>query len=384
MRRRITPVVLVLSATVAVVPLHRCVAQDGALTAEVQTGAAWLRESGIPRTAVGTAGASLQAAGRWAGAAASALGACDAGNRCTIQGVVTAALYAPTGRNARWELAATGSGFALPGELPVSNVSLGLREYLGSAALGVYAGAGGGIVHGGITRPMTALELGGWWQLRNEQLTVAGRFSRAPATVSLDASSPAPLSPITSLGDIWGGWSHDGAHLTLSASAGLRLAPDGSGAAGGWASLGATRWITSRLGLTAGIGRAIEDPTRGIPAVRYASLSLRVRLHAPADPPPPARPTDGPIVAVEVIGDSTRRVEVRAADATTVDIVADFTDWTPVPLAREGDRWTLVRQIAPGPHRLALRIDGGDWRAPANLPEAHDEFGGVVGLLTVP
>ena len=67
-----------------------------------------------------------------------------------------------------------------------------------------------------------------------------------------------------------------------------------------------------------------------------------------------------------------------AATATRVEIMGDFTDWTPVALARAGDSWRLERTITPGLHRLAIRIDGGDWVMPVNVPTASDELGGRV------
>jgi hypothetical protein len=64
--------------------------------------------------------------------------------------------------------------------------------------------------------------------------------------------------------------------------------------------------------------------------------------------------------------------------------MADFTDWAPIDLTRAGDVWRVELAIAPGLHRVAIRIDGGAWTAPANLPRVTDDLGGVVGLVAVP
>ena len=64
--------------------------------------------------------------------------------------------------------------------------------------------------------------------------------------------------------------------------------------------------------------------------------------------------------------------------------MGDFTQWQPIALAQTGDRWRAEQAIASGPHRVAVRIDGGDWRVPVNLPRVDDGYGGVVGLVTVP
>jgi hypothetical protein len=39
--------------------------------------------------------------------------------------------------------------------------------------------------------------------------------------------------------------------------------------------------------------------------------------------------------------------------------------------------------IAPGVHRVNIRVDGGAWRPPPGLSVVRDEFGGEVGLLVV-
>ena len=94
---------------------------------------------------------------------------------------------------------------------------------------------------------------------------------------------------------------------------------------------------------------------------------------------------DGGRIDVNVRGDSLRIVTVRLRSATTVELMADFTDWEPVSMAQlpNGD-WTIERILAPGTHHVAIRVNGGPWASPPNLPRVSDEFGGEVGLLIVP
>ena len=64
--------------------------------------------------------------------------------------------------------------------------------------------------------------------------------------------------------------------------------------------------------------------------------------------------------------------------------MGDFTDWQSVDFGRDGAVWKLDRPLSSGLHRLLLRIDGGPWIAPANLPRGSDQLGGIVGLITIP
>jgi hypothetical protein len=79
-----------------------------------------------------------------------------------------------------------------------------------------------------------------------------------------------------------------------------------------------------------------------------------------------------------------REILVRARHAETVELAGDFTDWKPVTLARWGpDWWRAVLAIPPGLHRLAIRIDGGEWRAPPGTRPVESEFGGQVAEILV-
>ena len=99
----------------------------------------------------------------------------------------------------------------------------------------------------------------------------------------------------------------------------------------------------------------------------------------------PPRPTVGgaSIVAVSADGGATV-LRVNAPGAQRVDLMGDLTDWSPVPLERKGDQWEVRLTTTPGSHHVMLRIDGGAWLVPSNLPRIGDELGGAVGLLVIP
>jgi hypothetical protein len=78
------------------------------------------------------------------------------------------------------------------------------------------------------------------------------------------------------------------------------------------------------------------------------------------------------------------RLVVTGASDATIEIAGSFTNWEPVLLVRRGGAWELDRPIPSGAHRVLIRVDGGEWFVPANLPAAADDFGGTVGILTVP
>ena len=80
----------------------------------------------------------------------------------------------------------------------------------------------------------------------------------------------------------------------------------------------------------------------------------------------------------------TRTVRIHVPSARTVEIMGDFTDWEPRVMTRNGAAFESTLRVPSGTHRVMMRIDGGEWRAPANTPAVDDDFGGRVGLLVVP
>ena len=174
------------------------------------------------------------------------------------------------------------------------------------------------------------------------------------------------------------------------------------------------RWATRGLELEAGGGLALAGggpwrwadarvtmwPLRPVAVYASASSSAPVVFDSPAaggraalglrlDPwrATPERRAPAPRLECRVrsSGPGWHAVDVRARGAHSVELMGDFTDWSPRPLQPVGgERWRLEIMLPPGAHRIAIRIDGGEWLPPPGLPTALDEFGGAVGLLVVP
>jgi hypothetical protein len=128
-------------------------------------------------------------------------------------------------------------------------------------------------------------------------------------------------------------------------------------------------------------------------AANYASAGVRIRALRPVRPAAvtalralvidSARATRSTL-ELEAWDGGAYTIRIRA-NARSVEIAADFTDWHSLPLTRTArDTWEIRLPIRPGVHRVNLRLDGGAWTAPSGLRAATDEFGGEVGILIVP
>jgi len=167
----------------------------------------------------------------------------------------------------------------------------------------------------------------------------------------------------------------------------------------GWGAATVTWPLLYDTWVTASLGSYPADLIQNLPSGRYLSVALRLpngRLPAfrrppPPPPPPPPRTPDLPVTfrLALVTGpayDSTyiREVKVWAPGARVVELMADFVDWIPVPLIRQPNgEWKGYYRIAPGLHRVNLRLDGTDLDAPLNWRVEKDEFMGNVALVFV-
>jgi len=192
--------------------------------------------------------------------------------------------------------------------------------------------------------------------------------------------------------DIVGSARWTDASLDLRGSVGLRTW-SAAGTDGLYGELLAEIPIWGRIAALVSGGRYPPDPVRGVLAANYASVGVRISALRTTQPPtiaglratvwdsvPSSRST------IELVGWDGGAYTVRVqANAESVELAADFTDWNPLSLTRTAaDTWEIRLPIPAGVHRVNVRFDGGAWRAPGGLRAAMDEFGGEVGILIVP
>jgi hypothetical protein len=132
------------------------------------------------------------------------------------------------------------------------------------------------------------------------------------------------------------------------------------------------------------VGAAGTDAPRialGIPAVRFASLALRVGAW-PSSNPPVERPA-APFV-VRAVGARQYAITFQAPEATMVELSGDFDGWKPRSFRQiRSGVWEATVDAAPGTYHVNLRVNGGRWFAPPGLPQTEDDFNGTVGILVL-
>lgn len=148
-----------------------------------------------------------------------------------------------------------------------------------------------------------------------------------------------------------------------------------------------------RVSIAIGAGRFPADPVRGLLPAKYLNAAVRFDLSgtrtAPSviAAPRTQRATTvdaGDPPALDITGSgSVRRIGIYAPRATVVELMGDFTDWAPVSLEhRGGGQWEVHLPLAPGVHRINVRIDGGEWIVPSGARLERNEFG-ATGVIVV-
>ena len=123
----------------------------------------------------------------------------------------------------------------------------------------------------------------------------------------------------------------------------------------------------------------------GIARSRFVELGFRVSPSALRRPrlPSGVRPTAAAF-QVDDAEHGTRRLRIRVPSARSVELSADFTNWRPISLRHaDGDQWETTLVIAPGIHRVAIRVDGDAWTTPPGIAAVQDEFQGTVGIIVI-
>ncbi len=76
-------------------------------------------------------------------------------------------------------------------------------------------------------------------------------------------------------------------------------------------------------------------------------------------------------------------VAIRVASADSVEFASDCTQWRPVQMTRDGDKWVVDVAALAGLHRANIRVNGGRWTSPPGLASMDDDFAGEVGIFVV-
>ena len=348
---------------------------DAQWQANVDVGVSRLEQTGIPESNAQTLGVNADAfvsrvrlVGNW-------LTARTSQTRWTTQALGAASAFGPLGTHMQWELGGIASVFAETNAQTASSAEVIARGYYANARAGSSLALGGGTRRADAGRQPLGRAIANAWTN-----TVAGRLGAEVSHVRTTTTPFADQNRITlTYTDASASWRGDFGRVAGGAVFGVRTSNNAIVPDGGWGSADITAWMTSRLALVVSGGQSPQDVVRGVPRIRYVSGALRIALQPRlwrAITPVKKR---GPNLLATRDG-----IEIHAAGATSVEVMADFTDWAPVALTKAGDAWRLERPITPGLHRLLIRLDGGAWMSPAHLPTATDDLGGVVALVAVP
>ena len=157
-----------------------------------------------------------------------------------------------------------------------------------------------------------------------------------------------------------------------------------------WTSANATLWLNERVAIIGGGGRQPALPLRGLPARSFWMTGLQL-AYAPISKTaiPVALPHTVLVKSFEMkpaaSGGGMQKIVIRVGGVETVDVMGDFSDWSPLTLIRRGrDLWELALPLSAGVHQINVRVDGGQWVPPPGMPTMRDGYNGEVGLVVVP
>ena len=310
----------------------------------------------------------------------------ETGNQ-VLQATAAAGYITPTGDRWRFELGAAAGAFRYANE-PASGHALARgRLHVFGNRVGSWIGATTGASLDSTTRAPFELALGAW-SVR-ERVALVGTIT----TTWLGSDRHIDVSGAAR-------WSSR--RVELEGRLGLRPyvhSPGrvGDATTGAWLELAALIPLRSNIAFDLSGGTYPSDPVRRVLGAKYATAGLRIdfarREQLPALTIPPAilaavqkhnLEASAPEARLEILSESdTHVLRVHAGSARTVELMGDFTDWKEIQLRRRGDVWELRTQIAPGVHRLNIRIDGGPWLVPTGARPEEGEFGDKVGVVVI-
>ncbi len=231
----------------------------------------------------------------------------------------------------------------------------------------------------------TSVEAGGWYRF-SDVTASASLARRRTDDEPLMIASGIFLTRVADLYDLTDAAlsaHYERGRLSLDASQ-LWRAGGGATTASQSAFFWTAGWeLNPRFAVAVSGGRQLSDPSRGSPDVNLYSAVLRYAL----------RTTPADVIGTNITSsarllstpDGTLlTVLVNAPDSVIVEMTGSFSGWEPVPLTRTPSGWQMQVILQPGRYRVAIRYDGGPWRAPGNLGRIKDDFDGESGLIIIP
>lgn len=286
---------------------------------------------------------------------------------------------------------------AFPRERDAGGLRAMLSATFGGPALGAAAGLGVGRYRAPAdTRTVAHWEAAGWTRVGPVRLHASAvvnafdeRFTmlRDSVIAAPDSAAPPPHTAAAvrsrRYADAEVGAEWRPGRLTLHLVWGARVG-DGATAAESWGRATAAYVLRDGLALTAAAGVMPASIERGLSRAPFGRIGLRLGLPAGSALPPIPVPAAAPALEVRDARDGYVVLLARVPGARRVEVKGDFTDWKPVELTAAGPGvWQARLRVAPGIHRVNLRVDGGAWIVPPGLPSLVDEFDGAVGILIV-
>lgn len=350
-----------------------------------ETGASHIKQTGLGEANTATLGASVEAAGARTLFRSSALGAFAGDIRWTGQALAIGAAATPEWRSFQVQGSGALSAFAQTGIPLTTSADALLQVRTGTVARGAAIGAGAGRTsHNDVSLPSTRAVADAWLTARGERFGAEAVLTRTRSVFGESSILVDISRRNVSYLDLGASWRHERAAWSAGLSAGVRGSDGSLAAADRWLSIDVAAWVASRLSVVASGGQTLDDLVRGVPQARYVTLALRVSSQPHATLLGGRVRVSGPRMTIAKQDGGPARIEVSGTSAARVELMGDFTDWNPVVLERDGTAWRIDRVVTAGPHRVAIRLDGGEWIVPANLPRVEDDLGGMVGLVTVP
>jgi len=369
---------LFLFATCQIGSLMLCASVGAQVESSLEVGASRLSQANVPTGNSFSGGATLDWFGERGQLRAMLLTSRQTESRWTGQAAVFASFTANS-PSPWWQIDVAASDYAQTSALPTTSAEGAARVRRGSALRGAALGIGGGAsITGGHVGAVQRALGDGWWTLGRERFVASLGWTRT--------DPPKVFSPSSiSYTDLSAGWRHEVAAISVGVSGGVRFQSSSGPDTDDWELIDASVWFAPNAAFVVTAGRTLTDFVRGTPRTTWfgASIRLSPSSHVSLG----RRPATGrstPRLAVTRINAERVDVEITVPSATSVEVMADFTGWQPVLLEHAGDVWRTGRAITPGLHRVSIRVNGGAWTVPSNLPRADASAETSFGLVTVP